>query len=62
MEVYHGSYCIFGLLVGLILWAKESTTPNTPAENTRELDGIMRDSSKYSKKEMQNRIRNGHYK
>ena len=38
-----------------------STTPNTPAENTRELDGIVRDSSKYSKKKMQNRIRNGHY-
>jgi hypothetical protein len=47
MEVYHGIYSILGLLVGLILWAKESATPNTPAENTRDLDGIMRDSSKY---------------
>ncbi|MSS07064.1 hypothetical protein FYJ38_00225 [Clostridium sp. WB02_MRS01] len=51
-----------GLLIGLFLLAKESMTTNTPAENTRDLDGIMRDSSKYSKKEMQNRIRNGHYK
>jgi len=57
-----GALAFIGLLVGLILWAKESTTPNTPAENTRDLDGIMRDSSKYSKKEMQNRIWNGHYK
>jgi len=57
-----GALAFMGLLVGLFLWAKESTTSNTPAENTRDLDGIMRDSSKYSKKEMQNRIRNGHYK
>ena len=42
-----GSIAFWGLLVGLILWAKESATPNTPAENTRDLDGIMRDSSKY---------------
>lgn len=57
-----GALAFIGLLVGLFLWAKESMTPNTPAGNTRDLDGIMRDSSKYSKKEMQNRIRNGHYK
>jgi len=57
-----GALAFIGLLVGLFLWARESMTPNTPAENTRDLDGIMRDSSKYSKKEMQNRIRNGHYK
>ncbi|MDR7811541.1 hypothetical protein [Lacrimispora sp.] len=57
-----GALAFIGLLAGLFLWAKESMTPNTPAENTRDLDGIMRDSSKYSKKEMQNRIRNGHYK
>ncbi len=30
-----GAITFWGLLVGLILWAKESTTPNTPAENTR---------------------------
>lgn len=48
--------------MGLFLWAKESVTPNTPAENTRGLDEIMRDSSKYSKKEMTKRINNGHYK
>ncbi len=57
-----GALAFIGFLIGLFLWAKESMTPNTPAENTRDLDGIMRDSSKYSKKEMQNRIRNGHYK
>lgn len=57
-----GVIMFIGFLIGLFLWAKESTTPNTPAENTRDLDGIMKDSSKYSKKEMQNRIRNGHYK
>ncbi len=57
-----GALAFVGLLIGLFLLAKESMTPNTPAENTRDLDGIMRDSSKYSKKEMQNRIRNGHYK
>ncbi|WP_278245760.1 hypothetical protein [Lacrimispora indolis] len=43
-----GAIALLGLLVGIILWAKESTTPNTPAENTRDLDGIMRDSNKYS--------------
>lgn len=43
-----GAIASLGLLVGIILWAKESTTPNTPAENTRDLDGIMRDSNKYS--------------
>ena len=57
-----GALAFIGLLVGLFLWAKESTTPNTPAENTRDLDGIMRDSSKYSKKEMTRRINNGYYK
>lgn len=57
-----GALAFVGLLVGLFLWAKESITPNTPAENTRDLDGIMRDSSKYSKKEMTRRINNGHYK
>jgi hypothetical protein len=30
-----GSIAFWGLLVGLILWEKESATPNTPAENTR---------------------------
>lgn len=30
-----GAITFWGLLVGLIIWAKESTTPNTPAENTR---------------------------
>ncbi len=44
-----GAIAFRGLLVGVILWAKESTTPNTPANI-------------HSKKEIQNRIRNGHYK
>lgn len=57
-----GTLAFIALLVGLFLWAKESVTPNTPAENTRDLDGIMRDSSRYSKKEMMKRINNGHYK
>lgn len=57
-----GALAFIGLLIGLFLWARESTAPNTPAENTRDLDGIMRDAGKYSKKEMQKRIRNGHYK
>lgn len=57
-----GALAFIGLLIGLFLWAKESITPNTPAENTRDLDGIMRDSSKYSKKEMTKRIQNGLYK
>lgn len=56
-----GASAIVGFFAGSFLWAKESTTPNTPAENTRDLDGIMRDSSKYSKKEMTKRIQNGHY-
>ncbi|KEZ87680.1 hypothetical protein [Lacrimispora celerecrescens] len=43
-----GALAFIGLLVGLFLWAKESVTPNTPAENTRDLDGIMRDSTIYS--------------
>ncbi len=31
-----GVIALLGLLVGIVLWAKESTTPNTPAENTRD--------------------------
>ena len=57
-----GTLALLGLLIGLFLWAKESMTPNTPAENTRDLNGIMRDASKYSSREMNKRIRNGHYK
>jgi len=57
-----GVLAFIGLLIGLFLWAKESLTPNTPAEHTRDLDGIMRDSSRYSKKEMTKRIKNGLYK
>jgi hypothetical protein len=57
-----GALAFIGLLVGLFLWAKESMTPNTPAEYIRDLDGIMKDSSRYSKREMTKRIKNGHYK
>jgi hypothetical protein len=57
-----GALAFIGLLVGLFLWAKESMTPNTPAENTRDLDGIMRDSGKFSSKEMKRRIHRGDYK
>ncbi|SET54936.1 hypothetical protein SAMN05443270_0450 [Lacrimispora sphenoides] len=56
-----GALAFVRLFAELFLWAKESTTPNTPSENTRDLDGIMRDSSKYSKKEMTKRIKSGHY-
>lgn len=35
---------------------------STPTENVRDLDGIMSDSSKYSKKEMIRKIQNGYYK
>jgi hypothetical protein len=31
-----GALVFIGLLVGLFLWAKESTTPNTAAENIRD--------------------------
>jgi hypothetical protein len=44
-----GAIAFWGLLVGLIFGVKESMTPNTPANI-------------HSKKEMQNRIRNEHYK
>lgn len=57
-----GALAFLGLPIGLFLWAKEALTPNTPAENTRDLNGIMRDASKYSSREMKKRIRNGHYK
>jgi len=36
-----GALAFIRLLVGLFLWSKESMTPNTPSENTRDLDGIM---------------------
>ncbi|WP_313584615.1 hypothetical protein [Lacrimispora sp.] len=57
-----GALAFIGLLVGLFLWAKEGMVPNTPEGHTKNLDGIMRDSSKYSGKEMRKRINKGDYK